>query len=372
MRKRRLILLYVCTVFCLSGCRGHIFSGRMDMERLRPVQTMGLDRQGSGVVLTVSAGSGPEEEPLVLTGFASSIESAMDRLQDWSPEDELFYAHVSYILLGSGMTDDSVLPLLDWVERSPAMRMGSAMLLVRDSAADALTGAAGEATDITERLASLEREEDARGQHIYTLREIAASFLERGCALCVTVRSVPSDGVIYTASEAAAAVLPEGCAVLREDAEPAFLTPEETLGTQLMAGPVNGALAEVEGNVLELFSPGAEAAGLWDDNGELTAIFIRCRIRAGILERKEGCTADPDALEKALQKAAEGWLCAAAARSQALGCDFLDLEAAAVKSAPRRADTGDFSSAFPELPVTALADARIDRSYDRSDRGEAS
>lgn len=365
--KRFILLLYIITLTLVSGCTGGLHSSRRDMERLRPIQTISLDSAEDGVVMGVSSGIGPEgSPPLVMKCSASGIESAISRLQSYSPEDELFYAHVRYILLGESMADRSVLPLLDWVERSPAMRMDTAMILVRGSAADALTNATGETTDITERLASLEREESARGQHIYSLREIAASLLERGSALCLTVRSVPSEGVIFTESEISAAIVPEGYAVLRDGVQAEFLTADETMGSELLEGGVNGALAVIDGNVLDISSPGAEAVGLWDEDGALTGILIRCTLQGGVLEREEGGQTDMETLEKDFSAAAERWLEAAVERSQDLGCDFLDLRGALMKNRPKRAETAGFSDIFPTLPVTVLAKAEIDRSYDLS------
>lgn len=368
--KRMILIPYIIVLTLLSGCSQSLLSSHREMEHLRPIQTISLDRAGDGVVMGVSSGIGPNgSAPLVMKREGSGIEAAIVSLQSFSPEDELFYAHVQYILIGDSMTQGSILPLLDWVERSPSMRMDTSLLLVRGSAADALTGAAGETTDITERLFSLEREERARGQHIYSLREVAASLLERGSALCLAVESVPSEDVIFTKSEKAAAVVPLGYAVLRDGEEAAYLTAEETMGSELLEGSVNGARAVVDGAVLEIFSDGASVAGLWDKDGSLRGIFIRCGLQAGVLEREDGADADSESLAAAFSEAAENWLAAAVARSQALGCDYLDLEGAVMKNAPRRASADGFSSVFSALPVTVLANGTLDRSYDLSEEG---
>ena len=366
--KKLLLLLYILpATLLLAGCRGgNIFSCRRDMERLRPVQTLGLDRAGTGVTLSVSTGIGPDDEPaLVMKTDAPGIETAITRLQDYSPEDELFYAHVRYILLGEDLSGESVLPLLDWVERSPAMRMDTPILLVKGSAAQAVAGTAGESTDITERLASLQREELSRGQHIYTLREIASSLLERGSALCLAVKTVPGEGTVITDSEAQAdAVLPAGYAVLtgEEGTLTAYLTDDETLGAQLLSGPVTGAHISVNGSVLEIVGGSARAKGLWDENGGLSGILLCAELDAGVLERQEGRRGE---LEEAFRRAVEGCLTDAVARSQAMGCDYLDLERAVLDSmSARRQYGGLWSELFPTLPVFTAVEARIDRSYD--------
>ena len=367
MKRGHLLLILFIMMLTLCGCGEGFFASRRNMEHLRPIQTISLDRSGEGLVMGVSSGIGPEDAPpLVMKCEASGIEAAISRLQSYSPEDELFYAHVRYILLGESMGGRSILPVLDWVERSPAMRMDTEMLLVRGSAADTLTGAAGDTCDITQRLASLDREETARGQHIYTLREIAASLLERGCALCLAVRPASAENIVFPETQASAAVVPVGYAVLREGREPIYLTAEETLGAELLSGSVNGALAEADDSVLELFSPGAEVSGLWDENGAPAGLLIRVRLKAGLLER-EGET-DTASLERALSSAAEGWIAAAVARAQAAGCDFSDLEGAAAAGSPSHARLDDFAAAFPDLPVTVTAVCELNRSYDISDQ----
>ena len=369
-RSMGIITIYIIVSFLLSGCSGGLFSSRRDMEHLLPVQTISLDRAAEGVELGVSSGIGPSgKAPLVMRCAASGIEPAIDRLQAYSPEDELFYAHVRYILLGESLADASILPLLDWVERSPSMRMDTAMLLVQGSAADALTGAAGEKTDITERLDALEREETARGRHIYSLREVASSLLERGSALCLAIRSEPSEGVIVSDDSESDAAIPIGYAVLRDGADALFLTEEETLGAELLEGPVSGARVTVDGNVLELQSDGARATGLWDESGALTGIFIQCTMTAGVIERREDSVGDMEALDRAFSDAAQGWLKAAVNRSQKTGCDYLDLHGAIIKNAPKHTDPDIFYEQFSSLPVTVYVSVDIDRSYDLSDRG---
>lgn len=354
----------------LAGCSSNIYSSHRDMERLRPIQTLGLDREGEGVVVSVSSGIGPKDSPpLVMKTIASSMETAIDRLQDYSPKDELFYAHVEYILIGETMSDDGIGALLNWVERSPTMRIDTAAFLVKGNAHTAVTASAGETADITERLASLEREQLARGQRIYTLREIATALADRGSALCLAIEAVPSQGTVYTEhEEAAAAILPAGYGVLRDGELAAYLSQNETLGAQLLEDNVVGAQATVNGNVLEFYSSTIQPSGQWDGDGNLTGLLLTGNVRAGVLEQAEPGGQDIQTLEADFTQAVRQWLEAVVARSQALSCDFLDLEYAVVQDAPKNSAGLDetWDELFPALPVTILAEGQIDRSYDLS------
>ena len=365
--KQFLLLLYI-TAGCLllSGCRSDLYSGHRDMEHLRPVQTVGLDANGEAVTLSVSTGAGPEDEPpLVLRAEASGIEAAAARLQDWSPEDELFYAHVRYILLGEGMAGTGVDAVLDWVERSPAMRMDTPLLLVRGRAEDAVIGASGGDADVTARAASLERVIEARGEAIPTLRQTASSLLERGWALCLAAELLPEEGTNFTGPEKGLTLVPAGLALLHregEDTRVLWLTGDEETGTALLLSSAAGRHVQAGESMLELIRADAEASGLWSGGGELTGVRIVCELRAGVLERG-GDAADDTALAEALCAAAEGWLMEAVARARETGCDFLGLGDAVRRNAPRGARPVPDEDAA-ELPVTVEVRAEITRGYD--------
>ncbi len=357
MKKLPLILYVAAVLLLLPGCRGELFSGHRDMEHLRPVQTVGLDMDAAGAVtMSVTAGSGPEgEQTLVRTATASGIETAADRLQELSPRDELFYAHVQYLLLGETMAAHGLDAVLDWVERSPAMRMDTPLLLVRGGAAALTTGTLGEYSDAAERLASLERTLRSRSQPIPTLRQTAAGLLERGWALCLAVEALP-DGD-------AAAVVPAGLALLREGEAPVFLTQNEALGAELLENAVAGTHVPVPEGMVELIGADTAVCGVWAGD-ELTGLHVRCELEAGILELD--APTDRDALAAMLEDVIAGCLAETVRRSQTLSCDFLHLEDAVRASAPSRHARRSMAwdAVFPDLPVTVTVEADLGRGYD--------
>ena len=84
------------------------------------------------------------------------------------------------------------------------------------------------------------------------------------------------------------ALIPSGYAVLREGVLASYLTEEETLGAELLCGGMNGIKTHICGNTIEIVEGSAVASGQWDEAGLLTGIFIRCSLKAGVLEREAG------------------------------------------------------------------------------------
>lgn len=363
------IVLCVITVTQLSGYSQGFMAEQLDMERFLPVQTLGFDKNGSGIVVSLSTGGEQEgASPMVMTGIAPGIETALTRLQDYSPVNELYYDHIQYIILGESLAKDGVEPVLDWVERSPFMRMDTSVFLVKGSAEEAVTGASGEMGDITERLASLERESTTRGQHIYTLLEAASSLADRNAALCTAVEVVPSEGTVYGGTGSVGlATLPAGYGVLRDGKLIAYLTWNESLGAMFFEQSPVGTVITVEDTALEILHAQASVSGQWAGDGSLAGLTVSCSAKAGILEEDRELSAqDLPGLEEAFAQNVGSCLSAAVARSQQLECDFLALEDGVHREFQARSLSHDqWQSLFAGLPITYEVSAEIQRGYDR-------
>lgn len=374
---KRFLIILICILFIiplihLSGCTQGRFTDQRDIERLLPVQTMGFDREETGISVTLATSSILNNTaPMVLTGLASGIEPALTRLQDYSPKDDLYLDHVQYIIIGETMAEDDITPVLDWVERSPFMRMDTLVFLAKNNAEDTIVSASGEMTDISQRLYSLEQESSARGQHIYTLLDIASGLADRGNALCLAVESASSDGTVYSSQSSSAgnALLPAGYGVLQDGKLIAYLSQKESLGVMLFKQPPTGTEVEIEGTTLELLQGNASVSGQWSDDGKLTGLSVTANVTAGIMERDPSSSLDLDTLNRAFTDTAEQWLYDAVTRSQALSCDFLALEDKVLSERPKNGNRASlsWSEVFPTLPVTVQVKTEIQRGYDRTD-----
>ena len=365
--KRLLIIIYVCaTLAVLTGCGAGLASDRHDVERLLLIQTMGLDSADGLVEMSVSTGLGPEDRPsLVMSARAPGIEDAIARLQNYSPENQLFYAHVQYLLLGQEAARDMLEDIIQWVDRSPTLRMDTDMLVVQGQAKDAVVDTSQQATDITQRLASLDRQARSNGWTMHTLREVAAAVSEGGGALCMAVRTASSEDRVFTEEQKADAVVPAGYAVLDREGLVEFLDPEASMGAEILTGDSAGFLITVSGDTLEVLDGSAEIEGRFDSSGTLAGIDVRCEVHTGVLEKAQARSLSPEELEKYLSDTVGKWVADALDRAQATGCDFLGLKGAVLNTAALREAYGDrWREVFPSLPVTVEAAGYVDRSYD--------
>lgn len=368
--RRFAILLYVLPLaLVLNGCGASMESDRHDVERLLLIQTMGIDRVEDRLEMSVSSGLGPEEAPaLVMSTSAFGIEDAIARLQNYSPENQLFYAHVQYLLLGEEAARQELANVIEWVDRSPTLRMDTDLLVVRGLAKDAVADASGQATDITQRLMSLDRQARSTGWSIYTLREAAAALAEGDGAMCLAVQTAPSDGTIFTDEMRSDAVIPSGYAILRESGLVGFLSPEESLGAELLTGDPTGLLVTVAGSTMEVLDSSADISGTYAGDGSPAGITVRCRLHTGVLEKAPDGDGTPEEMDAALSRAAARWVAGALEQARNTRCDYLGLKKAVLTSA-RAMDRwgGDWPDIFPSLPVDIAVEGTVERSYDMAE-----
>ena len=157
-RAQTLALLLAAGLLC-SGCgSGAISSNYRPVEDLTLIQTIGVDRAPEGVCLSASTGRvGENEPPQRMTQTGETVLAALDRLQDRTPNAELFYAQTSYLLLGEeAAAAGELAPLLDFIARNPDMRLSAPLFLVRGAAAQqAVMDTGDDRTDVTEALTAL-------------------------------------------------------------------------------------------------------------------------------------------------------------------------------------------------------------------------
>ena len=311
-RTQTLALLLAAGLLC-SGCAsGAISSNYRPVEDLMLIQTIGVDRAPEGVCLSASTGrAGENKPPQRMTQTGETVLAALDRLQDRTPNAELFYAQTSYLLLGEeAAAAGELTPLLDFIARNPDMRLSAPLFLVRGAAAQqAVMDTGDDRTDVTEALTALQKDTALSGAgHAFSCADIARALAGSGCAAVgavACVRTPESEG-------GKLALAPAGYAIFRGGDYLGCIAPETARGASMLLGVVN--------------------------NGDIA-------VRVG------------------------GWVRDALSASQALEADFLGVgQAVAVRSGRRWAAIRDgWAELWPDVPVRVTVAADVGRTYDLRD-----
>lgn len=313
------ILLALASLF--SGCQGSIYSNYRDVERLRPVQTLGIDSSFGTVTVAVAAGEGQSEAPpSVLKQSAESVETALVQLQNAFPQAQPYYAHVQYILLGSEAAASGMDAWLDWIGRSPSLRLDAAVYIVRGSASELMLSAAAEHGGTSEKLASLDSKLRELGEGVVvSVRSLAAALATNGTGLCGAVEAVDEgDNIRFDTS---AAIQPAGFAVFQNGALCAFIDQSDAAGTLLLLEQTDGARLTLETDG----GPVAVRLGSANTKVEFSGAHaaVHCDVEAVLVEA--AASPDIDALDAAVAAVLTEQAERVLALERSLGCDFLDI-----------------------------------------------
>ncbi len=195
--KRFSFLIVICTLIpalCLSGC-GSLYANYREVEQLRIMQTLGLDRSPGGVTVTLAAAAQPGgAAPLCFSGTGESISAAMESVRLHAVEEDLFTGHLKHILIGEEAARQGIEPFLSYICRSPDARMDMPLFLLQGGSARELMQAAGNGEKgVAELLQAAQSKLDAQtGGHVFTAAEILRSSARSGCALVCVLQAAPA------------------------------------------------------------------------------------------------------------------------------------------------------------------------------------
>ena len=139
--KNLLALLLCAAELLLFAGRDGLRSNYREVEELLVIQTMGLDKSGSGVKLSLAAAGDSEDRVARMEADGVSISAAMERIRGHAYEEELFCPHIGRLLLGEKLAEDGVENVLAYICRSPELRLDMPLFVVRSGeAASAVMG----------------------------------------------------------------------------------------------------------------------------------------------------------------------------------------------------------------------------------------
>ena len=316
--------------------------------------------------MTVSVSSGEASEDAVsaqLAARGASIQTAVQRLQDFSPREELFFAHIRYAAVGEDCARGGITPILDYFERGTQTQLSVPLFVVKGESAYTLIAANGGENEITAALSSLEADTERQGSaHCFTVLEIASRLNRSGAALACAIAPTAPERSVPEAEDGATLALEAGYAVFRGETLCGFLDTDAALGADLLLGfapQASYVLPDGSGGTVTVQLHTAKASLSPVRNGGETAVRIAVRVRAGVTESSGADTADAEMLarlEDGLSRAVAAQIEAAAEASKALDADFLELW----RVLPEVKDEGVLAS----LRTLVQTESVLERSYD--------
>ena len=319
----RLLSVPLTACLLLTGCAGLPYPREMgDMALLR---TMGVDRAGEELSVTVSTGprarglQGEQEPALVLSARGSSLAAAALSLQSLS-DSYVYFGYVDQLLLGEELARRGVTAVLDYFARDVELGLGAQLWVVRESTArGAVESGGGQGVD--SRLSTLQTDGEMGVAAIpRTAGEVYTDLLEQGCAYLPAL--VPGDGE-------GAVLLDGGYAVLKGETLAGYLDGEAARGLELLAGRPAADILGVRlpsGWASARITGGDVQCQLRFEAGMLVGYRISCRLTARPAEYAAPLTqGDLELLQAALERRERARLLAALEQLRAWGTDCTGL-----------------------------------------------
>ena len=180
----RISALLLCVCILLTGC-SNPFADYRETEHLLVIQTMGIDRESGGVRLSLAASSeGVGNAPRVLAASGETVAEAMERIYDYSFEDEVFCYNVKNVLIGESAAEEGIEEFLGFICRSPEMRLDVPVFIVKGrSAEQIITDAGDDERGISDIMQNVQQKLERRGGTPFTGVDILRSLKRGGSAL---------------------------------------------------------------------------------------------------------------------------------------------------------------------------------------------
>ena len=399
--KRLLIIYIIILSLPLSGCRT-IYNNYKEIEQLLVVQTMGLDLQGGGVFLSLASAAGSSgSQPRRLFASGDSITTAMQRIYNYSYEEQLFLSHVGQLVIGEEAAEAGIDDYLAYISRTPAMRLDMPIFVVRGgSAHDAVMKVGDGKRGISEMLETVEVSSQRRGDSgIYTAADVLRDSMRWGSALicaleCTESSETPdlsasqsteavrenADGQTGTASpdDARLTAAAQGFAVIREGKLCRFLTREQALAVGLLRNKSGISDVQVKDRhgdlvVLEIDEGSSRIKAIWSAPGELKALDVQVQVQASVIEisgnGELGNAEYTDHLTAQLEALISDYVTQTLHASKDLKADFLGLSSAAERSNPEYYQmlNREFPELLPELELRVTVRGQLRHTNDMRD-----
>ena len=380
MKKLIYIIIISLLLSLLSGCSltGSVYENYRELEQIRLIEVMGIDSDGDNTTLSIAAGPGvgQKSSPVLMHATASGITGAISALQDYAASEDLYYAHTQYLIFGSEAAETGMEHYLDYIDRSPTLRMGISMYVVRDGTAQELVdGTGGESYDVSVVLASLERDAEKRGQVcLTTCRDVVRRLSRSGAALAVALEIKDMNKVSSEAEGGGKTAIPAGYCVIRGDKAVGWILGKPAAAVGMLtnkAAALHISLPDGQDGETAVTLTGCKCGitPVWE-NGAPVRFDVSFKLEGAIVELEHPetllSTGSPEELARRLETTVCEWAQAVLKQSQELDADFLGLGVMAQRVEPKQfaALEGRWPDYFAQAEFSITAEAAIERSYD--------
>ena len=376
---KRWLSVFLLVPLLLSGCgMQKVYT---HMERLRVIQTMGIDAREQGLRLSLAAAAGDRSgsDAVCLSADGPDLSSALDRASSLSTEESLFCGHIRQLVIGDGVALE---PLLRQIARSSDLRLDMPLYLMRDISAEETMNSTGSGNrSIGEILDAVQAELDRRSDsQAFSARQILRDWQRQGSALLCVLRCTDAAENENSATderspdlEKARTAALSGFAVVREGAVCAYLDKDDLLGISLLRndfGTHEISLEDMNGQTaaLEISEGSSRLKPVWTEDGQLQGLDIRVKVGASLLETSQGAISDAYAndLTAKLEAAVSEELRSLLTRSKSLRADFLGLGPLVEEASPmafRRLEK-PFPTLLPKLEISLSVQGSLYHSND--------
>ena len=367
------ITALVLGIFSLWGCsQNRLFANYRELDQTELIQTLGMDRRGETVSVTVASSVKPDGSYTVFTGDAQTIARALSRIHTYPTKKFLFFGHINNIIIGSDMLNNMA-DCLDFIERSTDLRLDSPFFIVRNSTAKELMREAsvGNAR-VTELLQPLTDESNlGSDNHVFTAKEIISVLTAEGYALAYAVTLTRDEDKV---SQGRANIIPAGYGVIKKGRVIGYIEYEDCLGVNLLINEAVNGILEIPDSLggfvsLSLAGSKAKVSGRYE-NGELSEIIISIKTSANIEQLDNSIDIGDEKVIEELEKRLEDHLSAycqkAIQASRELETDFLGLGKRLSIHNPLAFEkiSEDWANIFPNIPINVEIEVLIERTYD--------
>lgn len=381
MKRSISFLIIICILPLLCGCGGMRKQYRR-LEQMLVVQTLGLDEDENGHRLTLSSASSNSQKAACLSGSGRTISSALERIRNYSFEEDIFCAHVSHVLIGEEAAKAGIEDILSYICHSPELRIDLPLYIIKGGTAEeTISSIGGESKGITELIDSIRSAMEHRGDgNVFTAAEILGNTERNGSALVCAIEYAPSsEKAPEEGAEELKTAAVYGYAVLKGNKLVKYIDNKDAVAVGFLLGKPGICeidLKDHDGHTvtLEIDSGSAELQPVWDEQGYLKGIDVKAKASASVLETT-GHGSDFDNAEYAnylvaqLEKELSTRIGNVLKLSKTLRADFLDLAGKLEFCEPQhyRAAVGELSELLPKLELRVSVRGKLSHTNDLKD-----